>query len=87
MVPTREMIEEHSIPEPNSGCWLWLGCDHGSGYGVLHVGRRRSMLAHRASYLAFHGLRKKSPPFMASASRTSAESNPVAFGVLDNQGR
>lgn len=55
MVPTREMIEEHSIPEPNSGCWLWLGCDHGSGYGVLHVGRRRSMLAHRASYLAFHG--------------------------------
>lgn len=52
---TREMIEDRSIPEPNTGCWLWTGSEHGSGYGVIHVEHRRNMLAHRASYTAFRG--------------------------------
>lgn len=37
------------IPEPNSGCWLWLGrLDH-NGYGQFSHGQRRSQ-AHRWSY-------------------------------------
>lgn len=40
------------VPEPNSGCWLWLGKMHKNGYGGL--GRNgRSHLAHRYSYKLF----------------------------------
>jgi hypothetical protein len=35
-----EMIEENSIPEPNSGCWLWLrGCSN--DYPVAWWGARQ----------------------------------------------
>lgn len=36
------------IPEPNSGCWLWLGHLNACDYGTMWAGR--SMLAHRFSY-------------------------------------
>jgi hypothetical protein len=37
------------IPEPNSGCWLWLGALHTTGYGVMGLGRREEGIdrAHR----------------------------------------
>lgn len=35
-----------SIPEPNSGCWLWLGYATSAGYGALRIGGRK-VLAHR----------------------------------------
>jgi HNH endonuclease len=36
------------IPEPNSGCWLWLGPYTNGGYGVLHLGKRlHRVYAHR----------------------------------------
>lgn len=42
-------LEAKSIPEPNSGCLLWLAYTDPSGYGRLHFnGRQR--LAHRLSY-------------------------------------
>ena len=25
-------------PEPNSGCWLWIGCRNSKGYGMISVG-------------------------------------------------
>lgn len=37
------------IPEPNSGCWLWLGTQNGNGYGQFWTGERLEM-AHRWSY-------------------------------------
>lgn len=45
-------------PEPNSGCWLWLGALNGKGYGVFErfgVGRRRANTAHRFSYEVHRG--------------------------------
>src|SRR6058998_1155475 len=41
-----ERLERHIEPEPNSGCWLWIGSRHKDGYGWV---RRdgRSQLAHR----------------------------------------
>jgi hypothetical protein len=41
-------------PEPNSGCWLWVGAWGGDGYGYFRIGRR---LAHsqRMSYELFRG--------------------------------
>ncbi|TQN55373.1 HNH endonuclease [Agrobacterium tumefaciens] len=41
-------------PEPNSGCWIWLGAVGRNGYGTMTVSRKTQM-AHRVSYLAFKG--------------------------------
>lgn len=47
----QQTIAERSIPEPNSGCWLWERSTSKAGYGNLrHEGKVIS--AHRASYVA-----------------------------------
>jgi HNH endonuclease len=39
------------IPEPNTGCWLWLGGrNNQDGYGSYGVSARRSQVAHKACY-------------------------------------
>lgn len=50
---TAAWIEARSIPEPNTGCWLWLGsmCGH---YGNAPIGGR-NIGAHRVSYVVHHG--------------------------------
>jgi adenine-specific DNA methylase len=58
--PIIERIEAKSIPEPNSGCWLWVAKVSRDGYGRLGVrvaGRAHTVpkLAHRLSYEAFVG--------------------------------
>lgn len=48
------LIERRSIPEPNTGCWLWDAVCDGDGYGRTKwrgIPRR----AHRMSFEAFHG--------------------------------
>lgn len=45
MHATEAFFEWRSIPEPNTGCWLWLGGMTGEGYGVT-----MGELAHRVSY-------------------------------------
>lgn len=56
-VPSR--IWHRVTPEPNSGCWLWVGAEDARGYGFLWdtaiAGRRRSILAHRYFFTALHG--------------------------------
>lgn len=49
-----QRIFKHSIPEPNSGCWLWNGAVLKSGYGVSSNGEK-CVLAHRLSYKSFVG--------------------------------
>lgn len=38
------------VPEPNSGCWLWVGALDSSGYGCFGSGQTRG--AHRIAYAA-----------------------------------
>lgn len=45
----REQLELHSIPEPNSGCFLWFGSTTTGGYGRLGV-KGKLKLAHRVAY-------------------------------------
>jgi hypothetical protein len=54
----RSYILHYSQPEPNSGCWLWLGPVNNTGYGI---GRKRdgTRLAPRLSYIAFKDLISK----------------------------
>lgn len=54
---TPERIERMSVPEPNSGCWLWLGGTseaNGKGYGRIRS-EGRLYPAHRAAYIAYNG--------------------------------
>jgi len=37
------------IPEPNSGCWLWIGTACGNGYGLAWISRKFHQ-AHRVAY-------------------------------------
>lgn len=64
-VPNKELIFEKSIPEPNSGCWLWLGSffkakrrvtdgKQKPPYGRTWVGGK-TVQAHRISYSIFYG--------------------------------
>lgn len=50
---TREALLENYIPEPNTGCWFWLGAI-ASGYGhVRYQGRDQG--AHRVFYELLRG--------------------------------
>jgi HNH endonuclease len=64
-VPLKERFEKHFIPEPNSGCWLWLSATIAGGpknnpalYGVIGNDRGlvpKMLMAHRASYQVYKG--------------------------------
>lgn len=50
----------HVEPEPNSGCWLWVGADDGDGYGNFRsskdaTGVRATEKAHRSAWRIFCG--------------------------------
>lgn len=49
-----QFIESHSIPEPNSGCHLWLGSMTAAGYGRLWD-NGRMVYAHRFVYELTNG--------------------------------
>lgn len=51
----QERIFDGSMPEPNTGCWLWTQSVRGrSGYGSMSIDNR-TVYAHRTSYQAFRG--------------------------------
>lgn len=51
----QQRIEIGSMPEPNSGCWLWIGRQTVTGgYSLLHY-NHRCTLAHRFSWETFRG--------------------------------
>jgi hypothetical protein len=55
-VLTIESVEDRISPEPNSGCWLWVGAFNGSGYGIVDrydIGQRER--AHRFVWRARFG--------------------------------
>jgi hypothetical protein len=61
-----ERWEQKIIPEPNTGCYLWISCHNPYGYGWTMMGRednalmgrgRRTtaVLAHRKAWMLFRG--------------------------------
>lgn len=59
IVYDKELVLRMSMPEPMSGCWIWLGVLQSNGYGTIYVGHQtgagRIIGAHRYSYSAFRG--------------------------------
>lgn len=50
----RTRIERLSVPEPNTGCWLWTGTLN-NGYGMVGAPDGKKRLAHRVSYAEYVG--------------------------------
>lgn len=50
-------LEQKYIPEPNTGCWLWIGgMTRSGGYGIVARSHRKDLsVAHRASYEFYRG--------------------------------
>lgn len=54
---TADYFFERSIPEPNSGCWIWLNAvSEKNGYGVLNLAGKTAR-AHRISYEIHRGIK------------------------------
>jgi len=53
MIIDRQRIETYSIPEPNSGCWIWTGGMSKVGYGICSSENKKTVSAHRLSYRVF----------------------------------
>ncbi len=54
--PIDPLNDPRISPEPNSGCWLWVGAISSTGYGTLHCTHdRRTRLAHRVVWESHHG--------------------------------
>lgn len=48
-------FEEKFMPEPNTGCWLWIGALVPDGYGSFRLSTHISIKAHRLSWLTYCG--------------------------------
>jgi hypothetical protein len=47
-------VVNRSVPEPNTGCWLWMGATTTQDYGIIVIDGR-AVGAHRVSYALFVG--------------------------------
>jgi hypothetical protein len=54
-VPLKDRFEQQFIPEPNSGCWLWIGAIDGRGYGAIKDSSRVMRRASRVSWELHRG--------------------------------
>lgn len=52
--PVSVRFERAYMPEPNSGCWLWLQFLTSDGYGSIRSGNRMHP-AHRVAYELYRG--------------------------------
>lgn len=55
MLTELERFERFYIPEPNTGCWLWLGQISTEGYGRFCASHQDRVYAHHYSYRTFVG--------------------------------
>jgi hypothetical protein len=57
MTTLRERFDYRVSPEPNTGCWLWMGGTNVWGYGIISLGRKSegAASAHRVSYKLHKG--------------------------------
>jgi len=53
--PGQGFIEKNSLPEPNSGCWIWTGVVDSHGYGRACF-RGERIMAHRLSWRMINGI-------------------------------
>lgn len=72
---TLSVIEDRSIPEPMSGCWLWLGAYRSKKYGIIAL-RGKVVGAHRFSWQADRGVEPPPDRFICHRCDNPACVNP-----------
>lgn len=58
MIPKIDQFSRFVNPEPNTGCWLWVGASDYDGYGICSthfINGKKFTRAHRASYATHKG--------------------------------
>lgn len=50
-LPIREAFEARYMPEPNSGCWLWIGALGSHGYPTITYQGKRWFLGNRLAWI------------------------------------
>ncbi len=60
--PVRDRLEDLSIPEPNSGCVLWLGRITNGGYGLVNMQSGDGRWASRGAHVVAWELRNGPVP-------------------------
>lgn len=57
-IPLDQRFWRDVMPEPNSGCWIWIGSTKPNGYGHIsdRSNGRKSIYAHRVSWELHHGV-------------------------------
>lgn len=54
-----DKLTQNTLPEPMSGCWIWIGNQALNGYGTLNIknagGRHKVKLAHRVMWERLRG--------------------------------
>lgn len=92
----RARIEDRSIPVPECGCWLWLGCGDKNGYGSIGVGYpSKQAKAHRVSFIVFrnefpgdlHVLHKCDTPACVNPDHLFLRTNQVNLTDMVAKGR
>ncbi len=76
----RDWLESKYIPEPNSGCWIWIGAVTAFGYGDVRLPKKfmnclpkSTRIAHRIAYFAYEN---ELPPLLDHRCRTRLCVNP-----------
>lgn len=55
-VPIIDRFMEKVSPEPNTGCWIWMGATVKRNYGSFRLTSERSVPAHRVSWQIHRGV-------------------------------
>jgi hypothetical protein len=53
--PVSDRLVARLSPEPNTGCWLWIGNVNFKGYGQIGIGANSMRATHRVAYESFIG--------------------------------
>jgi hypothetical protein len=53
-VSAEDRFHHYAHPEPNTGCWLWGGCQDKNGYGLIRVDGK-NVRAHRFAFELYNG--------------------------------
>jgi hypothetical protein len=72
--PLADRFANLASPEPNSGCWIWLGAVTKSGYGIIRIDGKTKLATHLS--LELNGFPRSGSDFALHSCDTPSCVNP-----------